>query len=162
MKESEFYVLRELSQNNNLTQRELSKRLGLSLGSINFVLKALMKKGYIKMQSFKDSDNKAKYIYVLTPKWLYDKAILTKEFINKRNKPNKLNKLNKPNKLYFLYSPLAHRPSPIAPRLSPIAPRPSPITHSPLPLAYCLLLILNQTLCNILLTKSNTICKLLS
>jgi len=82
MKESEFYVLRELSQNNNLTQRELSKRLGLSLGSINFVLKALMKKGYIKMQRFKDSDNKAKYIYVLTPKWLYDKAILTKEFIN--------------------------------------------------------------------------------
>jgi len=82
MKESEFYVLRELSQNNNLTQRDLSKRLGLSLGSINFVLKALMKKGYIKMQRFKDSDNKAKYIYVLTPKWLYDKAILTKEFIN--------------------------------------------------------------------------------
>jgi len=84
MKESEFYVLRELSQNNNLTQRELSKRLGLSLGSINFVLKALMKKGYIKMQSFKDSDNKAKYIYVLTPKWLYDKAVLTKEFINNK------------------------------------------------------------------------------
>ena len=84
MKESEFYVLRELSQNNNLTQRELSKRLGLSLGSINFVLKALMKKGYIKMQRFKDSDNKAKYIYVMTPKWLYDKAILTKEFINNK------------------------------------------------------------------------------
>ena len=84
MKESEFYVLRELSQNNNLTQRELSKRLGLSLGSINFVLKALMKKGYIKMQRFKDSDNKTKYIYVLTPKWLYDKAILTKEFINNK------------------------------------------------------------------------------
>jgi len=123
MKESEFYVLRELSQNNNLTQRELSKRLGLSLGSINFVLKALMKKGYIKMQRFKDSDNKAKYIYVLTPKWLYDKAILTKEFINKRNK------LNKPNKLYFLYSPITYRPS-------PIAPRPLPITHSPSPIAY--------------------------
>ena len=116
MKESEFYVLRELSQNNNLTQRELSKRLGLSLGSINFVLKALMKKGYIKMQRFKDSDNKAKYIYVLTPKWLYDKAILTKEFINKPNKPNKRNKRNKPNKpnklnqLYFLYSPITPRP----------------------------------------------------
>jgi len=124
MKESEFYVLRELSQNNNLTQRELSKRLGLSLGSINFVLKALMKKGYIKMQRFKDSDNKAKYIYVLTPKWLYDKAILTKEFINKPNKPNKRNKLNKPNKLnqlYFLYSPITCYTLSIAPRLSPIA-----------------------------------------
>jgi len=72
-----------------------------------------MKKGYIKMQRFKDSDNKAKYIYVLTPKWLYDKAILTKEFINKPNKPNKRNKLNKPNKLnqlYFLYSPITPRP----------------------------------------------------
>jgi len=84
MKESEFYVLRELSQNNHLTQRDLSKKLGLSLGSINYVLKALMKKGYIKMQRFKDSNNKAKYIYIyiLTPKWIYDKAVLTKEFIN--------------------------------------------------------------------------------
>ena len=82
MKESEFYVLRELSQNNHLTQRDLSKKLGLSLGSINYVLKALMKKGYIKMQKFKDSNNKAKYIYILTPKWIYDKAVLTKEFIN--------------------------------------------------------------------------------
>ena len=82
MKESEFYVLRELSQNNHLTQRDLSKKLGLSLGSINYVLKALMKKGYIKMQKFKDSNNKAKYIYILTPKWIYDKVVLTKEFIN--------------------------------------------------------------------------------
>ena len=148
MKESEFYVLRELSQNNNLTQRELSKRLGLSLGSINFVLKALMKKGYIKMQRFKDSGNKAKYIYVLTPKWLYDKAILTKEFINKPNKPNKRNKRNKPNKpnkFYFLYSPITCYTLSIAPCLSPLA-------YRPLPLAPRLLLILNQTLCNILFT----------
>lgn len=84
MKDSEFYILRELSLNNSLTQRELSNRLGLSLGGVNYVLKALIKKGYIKMQKFKDSDNKARYIYMLTPKWAYEKIKLTSSFINSK------------------------------------------------------------------------------
>jgi len=84
MKDSEFYILRELSLNNNLTQRELSNRLGLSLGGVNYVLKALIKKGYIKMQKFKDSDNKARYIYMLTPKWAYEKIKLTSSFISSK------------------------------------------------------------------------------
>ncbi len=84
MKDTEFYVLRELSSDNSLTQRELANRLGLSLGGINYVLKALIKKGYVKMQRFKDSDNKAKYIYTLTPKWAYEKAKLTKSFISSK------------------------------------------------------------------------------
>ncbi len=84
MKDSEFYILRELSLNNSLTQRELSNRLGLSLGGVNYVLKALIKKGYIKMQKFKDSDNKARYIYMLTPKWAYEKIKLTSSFISSK------------------------------------------------------------------------------
>jgi len=81
MKDSEFKTLRELSLNSSLTQRELSRRLGLSLGGINYVLKALIKKGYVKAQRFKNSDNKIGYVYNLTPKWIYEKAKLTQEFI---------------------------------------------------------------------------------
>ena len=84
MNDSEFKILRELSSNGNFTQRELSKRLGLSLGGINYVLKSLSKKGYVKVQRFKNSDNKISYIYSLTPKWLYDKAKLTRDFIHKK------------------------------------------------------------------------------
>lgn len=84
MKDSEFYILKELSSKNNLTQRELSNRLGLSLGGINYVLRALVKKGYIKIQKFKDSHNKARYIYMLTPKWAYDRAKLTRGFISSK------------------------------------------------------------------------------
>lgn len=84
MKDSEYYILKELSLNSNLTQRELSNRLGLSLGGINYALKALIKKGYVKMQKFKDSDNKVRYLYMLTPKWAYDKARLTKGFISSK------------------------------------------------------------------------------
>ena len=84
MNDSEFKTLRELSSNSNLTQRELSKRLGLSLGGINYVLKALIKKGYVKAQRFENSDNKRDYVYVLTPKWMCDKARLTRDFIHNK------------------------------------------------------------------------------
>ncbi len=84
MNDIEFKTLRELTINGHITQRELSKRLGLSLGGINYVLKALIKKGYVKAQRFKNSDNKIGYIYVLTPKWIYDKAKITQEFIQKK------------------------------------------------------------------------------
>jgi len=84
MNDSEFKTLRELSSNSNLTQRELSKRLGLSLGGINYVLKVLIKKGYVKAQRFKNSDNKTGYVYVLTPKWMHDKIRLTHDFIHNK------------------------------------------------------------------------------
>lgn len=84
MNDSEFKILRQLSSNGNFTQRELSKRLGLSLGGINYVLKSLSKKGSVKVQRFKNSDNKISYIYILIPKWVYDKARLTRDFIHKK------------------------------------------------------------------------------
>ncbi|HOV90166.1 MAG TPA: MarR family EPS-associated transcriptional regulator [Syntrophorhabdaceae bacterium] len=84
MTDTEFKTIRELSINNNITQRELSKRLGMSLGAINYVIKALIKKGYVRAQRFKNSNNKIGYIYALTPKWLYDKTMITQEFIQKK------------------------------------------------------------------------------
>jgi EPS-associated MarR family transcriptional regulator len=67
MNEAQFKTLRELSAEGTVSQRDLSKKVGLSLGSINFIMKELIKKGYVKTQRFKNSSNKAAYIYVLTP-----------------------------------------------------------------------------------------------
>jgi len=67
MNEAEFKTLKALSVKSNITQRDLSKKVGLSLGSINYILKEFIKKGYVKTQRFKNSNNKTAYIYILTP-----------------------------------------------------------------------------------------------
>jgi len=82
--ESHFKTLRELSSNGNLTQRELSERLGLSLGSVNYVIQALIGKGYVKAQRFKNSKNKMGYMYILTPKGMNEKVKQTQEFIHRK------------------------------------------------------------------------------
>ena len=84
MNESHFKTLRELSTNGNLTQRELSEKLGLSLGSVNYVIQALIGKGYVKAQRFKNSNNKMGYIYILTPKGINEKVKQTQEFIHRK------------------------------------------------------------------------------
>lgn len=81
MNEAEFRTLRELSGEGEISQRDLSKRIGLSLGSINFILKELVKKGYVKAQRFKNSNNKAAYIYVLTPKGINERIRQTQYFL---------------------------------------------------------------------------------
>jgi len=81
MNEAQFRILRELSSENVTSQRALSKRMGLSLGSINFILKELIKKGYLKAERFKNSKNKAAYIYVLTPKGIDERIRQTKYFL---------------------------------------------------------------------------------
>jgi len=83
MNETEFKALRELSDNGQLSQRELSKRIGISLGSINYIIKSLMKSGYIKAMQFKNSKNKLAYIYVLTPKGIEARVKQTKFFLKK-------------------------------------------------------------------------------
>ena len=84
LNESHFKTLRELSSNGNLTQRELSEKLGLSLGSVNYVIQALIGKGYVKAQRFKNSKNKIGYIYILTPKGMSEKVKQTQEFIYRK------------------------------------------------------------------------------
>jgi EPS-associated MarR family transcriptional regulator len=71
--ETEFRLLRELSNNGQLSQRELSRRVGISLGSINYLIKRFMEKGLIKAMRFKNSSNKFAYIYVLTPKGIEER-----------------------------------------------------------------------------------------
>lgn len=81
MNEAQFKTLRELSEEREISQRDLSKKIGLSLGSINFILKELIKKGYVKAQRFKNSNNKAAYLYVLTPQGINERIKLTQYFL---------------------------------------------------------------------------------
>lgn len=76
-----FRVLRLIESNPEISQRELADELGVSLGQINYQLKALKEKGLIKVGNFMRSDNKLAYIYLLTPKGVADKLAITKRFL---------------------------------------------------------------------------------
>ena len=74
-------ILRLLEQQPDLSQRELSEALGLSLGKTHYVLHSLLDKGQVKAGNFRRSDNKLAYAYVLTPRGLREKLRLTKAFL---------------------------------------------------------------------------------
>ncbi len=74
-------VLSLLSEEPTLSQRELSEKLGVSLGKINYCIQALVTKGSLKMKNFRNSQNKKAYAYILTPKGIEQKAHLTIEFL---------------------------------------------------------------------------------
>ncbi|MGB6008146.1 MarR family EPS-associated transcriptional regulator [Castellaniella sp.] len=79
--ESHLKVLRLLEANPALSQRDLSQALGISLGKTNYCMRALLDKGLIKMQNFRNSDSKLGYAYLLTPAGMVAKAELTKNFL---------------------------------------------------------------------------------
>ena len=79
-----FRVMRILKENPDLTQRELAEKLGISVGGLNYCLKALMKKGLLKMKNFANSKNKFGYIYVLTPAGMAEKAVITQRFLQRK------------------------------------------------------------------------------
>ena len=77
-----FTILREIKQNPNISQRELSAKLGISLGSANFCLRALISRGLVKINNFSKSDNKLAYKYLLTPQGIREKAKMTIKFLD--------------------------------------------------------------------------------
>ena len=81
-----FDVLRKIQNRPNSTQRELASELGFSLGKLNYCLKALQKKGLVKIQNFKKNPNKINYFYVLTPAGLAEKTKLTINFMKRKMK----------------------------------------------------------------------------
>jgi len=81
MDEHHLKLLNELSKDHTLSQRDLSKKLGLSLGKINYVLNALLDKGLVKAKRFKNAKNKLAYMYILTPEGLVTKLDLTHSFL---------------------------------------------------------------------------------
>ena len=74
-------VLRAINNKTNSTQREMANYLGFSLGKLNYVIKALKKKGHIKVKNFKNNKNKINYLYVLTPQGITTKTKLTLNFM---------------------------------------------------------------------------------
>ena len=84
MNEHHLKLLKELSLDNTLSQRDLSRKLDLSLGKINYVLNALLDKGLIKAEKFKNSKNKLAYMYILTPEGIKNKMDLTYHFLQRK------------------------------------------------------------------------------
>ena len=91
--DTEYTVLKILNDNPAMTQRQLSKELGLSLGKTNYVLHALIDKGLMKLSNFKRSDNKVGYLYLLTPEGVEEKSILAKNFLERKS--DQYNRLKK-------------------------------------------------------------------
>jgi EPS-associated MarR family transcriptional regulator len=79
-----FRVLRILSENPKVSLRELASRLGVSLGGISYCVGALVDKGHVKVDNFRASDNKLRYMYILTPHGLSEKAALTGRFLMRK------------------------------------------------------------------------------
>jgi EPS-associated MarR family transcriptional regulator len=85
-----FRVLQAIENNPEASQRELARELGVSLGSINFCIKAFVDKGLIKVDSFLKSDNKRGYAYYLTPQGVVEKGEITVEFLNRKKEEYEL------------------------------------------------------------------------
>ena len=79
-----FSVLRVLQDEPDLSQREIAVRLGVSLGAVNYCLRALTEKGQVKVRNFRSSDNKLRYAYILTPGGIAEKARLTGAFLARK------------------------------------------------------------------------------
>ena len=79
-----FRVLHLLEEEPELTQRELAQKLGISLGGVNFCLKALIEIGHIKLGNFRNNTDKSVYLYLLTSQGISEKAKLTAGFLKRK------------------------------------------------------------------------------
>ncbi|HUR92454.1 MAG TPA: MarR family EPS-associated transcriptional regulator [Gemmatimonadaceae bacterium] len=77
-------VLRLLESNPRLSQREMAREMGISLGKTNYCVRALLAKGYLKVRNFSNNANKASYTYLLTPQGVAAKATLTRQFLQRK------------------------------------------------------------------------------
>lgn len=84
MEEISYKVIKLIEQDAEISQRGLSKELGISLGKVNYCLKALTDKGWVKVKNFKNNQNKLAYRYILTPHGLQQKALLTRQFLKNK------------------------------------------------------------------------------
>ena len=80
----DYELMLLLEQRPDLSQRELSRRLGISLGRVNYCLQALAQKGWVKLENFRQSPNKQRYIYALTPDGIASKGAMTGRFLKRK------------------------------------------------------------------------------
>ena len=79
--DARYRIMRLIQGNPDISQRRLSRELGISLGGVNYCLTALAEKGLVKVERFRASETKMNYVYVLTPRGLSEKARLTRGFL---------------------------------------------------------------------------------
>ncbi|MCB1202255.1 MAG: MarR family EPS-associated transcriptional regulator [Leptospiraceae bacterium] len=84
--EVQFQLLRLIDISPEITQRELAHQTGVSLGKVNYLLKALVEKGFIKARNFRNSRSKWSYLYALTPSGIEHRARMTYEFLKRKNR----------------------------------------------------------------------------
>jgi len=84
MEESHYRLLRLLDASPRLTQRELARELGVSLGKVNYCVNALIEKGWVKARNFRNSNAKLAYAYLLTPRGIEQKAAITVHFLRRK------------------------------------------------------------------------------
>ena len=90
--EDHIDLLHSLEKDGKASQRQIAKNSGLSIGKVNYIIKALVDVGFIKINNFKNSNKKLDYAYILTPKGMAEKTRLTKNFIiKKKQEYDKLN-----------------------------------------------------------------------
>jgi len=82
--DTHFRVLRLLQNNPEMSQRELAKAVGVSVGGMHYVLNALVDKGLVKLGNFAAAEDKRRYAYILTPKGIAEKAALTRAFLARK------------------------------------------------------------------------------
>lgn len=82
--EDQLDLMHIIEKDGNASQRNLSQSTGLSIGKVNYCLKALIDIGFIKIKNFHNSNKKLNYVYILTPKGIKEKAIITNQFIIKK------------------------------------------------------------------------------
>jgi EPS-associated MarR family transcriptional regulator len=79
--EYRYKILKRLEANPEISQRELARELGISLGRVNYCIQALIEKGLVKADNFRNSKNKKGYAYLLTPRGIEEKAKITVQFL---------------------------------------------------------------------------------
>jgi EPS-associated MarR family transcriptional regulator len=84
--ENTLQALRVLERNPEMSQRELSKELGVSLGKAHYILNSLIEVGLVKADNFRRSDNKLGYAYLLTPQGIAEKAAVTARFLARKRR----------------------------------------------------------------------------
>lgn len=90
--EDQLDLMHIIESDSNITQRQIAKKTGFSIGKVNYCLKALIDIGFVKLDNFTKSKQKLGYIYILTPKGMQEKAAITRQFIiKKKQEYNKLN-----------------------------------------------------------------------
>jgi EPS-associated MarR family transcriptional regulator len=84
MEDAHFRLLRLLEARPELSQRDLAREMGISLGKVNFCINALIDTGFLKVRNFRNNRNKLSYAYLLTPRGVESKATITMQFLKRK------------------------------------------------------------------------------